>query len=204
MYHKPTTPGEVLQGDLYRIELLHLDIASPRTPEGVTDVLDAVFNGKARVILAAVLSHSCDVADRPTDDLGNPRKMNNEPVVVAPLIVVNDYHRKLFDSQGGIGKLNDTVDPIFYEFFRYEPVEGAFSADMVAKLSEAFAVKWKVLKPSEKVAELTDEARLCLRLKLSLHFGRGDDAGHPMSNLIELGRMGGAAETPRAQRPAGG
>jgi hypothetical protein len=183
MYASQRNTREILQGDVYAVRM-GFAVVESLPLHGEVEPSSYSFQGSAAERWVVVLSHSCDSADALPDKDGTVRNTDRDPVVVSPLRETNDYVLGLIKPYGGLENLNNIDDPVFYQLFHYPRLEGFADHSHIVNFSEASSLQKRFLRPKTKLAEIDDNSRLALRVKLQLHFGRGDDRDHPLADLI--------------------
>ena len=188
MFTSKPSLKEVLQGDLYFLTIGTARFEVNR-PEGTSRYANHLFGGEIEHQLFAVVSHSCDIADDKVDVNQRPIPWKKLPVVLGRVREAEPGLVRSIEAGPGWDRLNEIEGGAFYDQFAYRDVPGHESERLVLNLSDLITVRRESIHPATKLAELTDEARLQLRVRAMLHFGRGDDAVHPLIEFQKLAQI---------------
>jgi hypothetical protein len=182
MYADPPHYREMLQGDVYRLTISSARFEANR-PEAAFRLGAFTFGGEIEDQLYAVLSHDCDLTDNKVNEKGQPISPDKFPVVLGRVAEPDQGSIRQVEAVGGFDRVNDVNEPVFYNLFYYPNLPGESGNKHILNLSDVITIHWKQIRPKAKLVELDDDARFALRVKLILHFGRGNDAGHPLAAL---------------------
>jgi hypothetical protein len=182
MYAEQPHYREVLQGDVYRLTIVSTRFEANR-PEAAFRLGAHIFNGDIEDQLFAVVSHDCDITSDKIDDKGRSVNPDKLPVVLGRVSEPDSGLIRDIEEGVGFEGINNVKSPAFYDMFYYPDLPGQSGNTHILNLSDLITVRWRTVRLQTKIVELDDQARFAFRVKLILHFGRGNDKEHPLGDF---------------------
>lgn len=169
MYRPPPLDNDLRQGDVLRpVAVIEEASVDHRPVSGPLEDLQQEARSRLSHRMVVILSHSCDTT---------PRTPSGYPVVISPLNEIAPHFQEQIRQHGGPDRINSRTDPTFLNWFYFAPTEALGGREWLVDFSRMQSVRFSKLRAAQKLAELTDEAREALKLKLHLNFCRPEDSG---------------------------